>query len=104
MRERILRVKYCEEQCSYAENESCLSLWQHGLSRCHLCVVKEVTEDWICDDCDRRFDKFVEYFELCEAPQMEPRDDTLPTFVMIRKLCEDCYGKRTEKTESEQGG
>ncbi len=97
MRERIFRVRYCDDKCAYPEMEWCFKVSRYSVSRCVQCEVGEITEDWICDDCGSKFDKFTKYFERCEAPKIEPGQRTVPAIVVIKKLCFNCYNKKLDQ-------
>ena len=99
MSERIFRIQYCDEGCDHPELEWCFRVSRHCVSRCVRCVVKEIIEDWICDDCGSKFDKFVEYFEVYEAPKIEPGQKTVPAIVVIKRVCSDCHRKRLNQTK-----
>ena len=99
MRERIFRIKYCDKECGHPEMDWCFILSKYSLSKCVRCEVKEITEDWICDDCDNRFDKFTEYFEVYDAPEVEPEQKTVKLIVLIKRLCRDCYEERKRISE-----
>lgn len=104
-RERIFRVQYCayRDRCDHPEVKSCFTVSKDSETQCVRCVVKEITVDWKCHDCGQEFDKFMEYFEWYETPNIEHSQGTVPPVVLIRKLCRDCYtkkgGVKPKKTE-----
>jgi len=100
MKERIFRIKCCDSRCDSQENDRCFGMSRDCLSRCTQCEVKEITEDWTCTECGRKFGKFDEYYEWVEAPGIEPDETTVPLVVVIRLLCEDCYKKKGNEANS----
>jgi len=100
VKERIFRVQYCDETCDHPELEWCFRMSRYSVSTCVRCVVKEIMEDWTCDDCGDTFDRFVEYFDWYEAPKIEPSQTTVPAMVVIKKLCKNCYSRIRDVTSS----
>ena len=97
MRERIFRIQSCDDKCIHPETGWCFWISRYQALRCSQCVVKEITEDWVCDDCGQKFDKLVEYFDWYEAPKVAPGEAPVPTMRVIKKLCKDCHVKRDKK-------
>ena len=66
-------VRYCDKKCQYPKNRYCFTLSRHSRFRCVKCEVKELTEKWVCDECQAVKRGFDEYYELPEVPSVQSK-------------------------------
>lgn len=94
MREKIFRVEYCDEgKCIIPENQSCFSIKRYGIRLCTKAKAQEITENWICNECNKKFDKFDKKHQIVVPPVIPKGTKTVKTYILIKTICDNCYIK-----------